>query len=155
MKDARLVRDPHQKEIVRLFSAFDGSKNRRKIFDDFLTMVACMLLLLSLCIALYEWRKKKICKWWDVLLMTIQGLVGIVLTVMIFSQHPTTSLNFNLLLFNPLALLFIPAIIKGKRQLWRKVLLAMIGLFALGGIFQSYAEGMWIVALCLLIRCKK
>ena len=29
-KDARLVRDPHQKEIVRLFSAFDGSKNRRK-----------------------------------------------------------------------------------------------------------------------------
>lgn len=43
MKDARLVRDPHQKEIVRLFSAFDGSKNRRKIFDDFLTMVACML----------------------------------------------------------------------------------------------------------------
>ena len=42
-KDARLVRDPHQKEIVRLFSAFDGSKNRRKIFDDFLVMTACML----------------------------------------------------------------------------------------------------------------
>ena len=87
--------------------------------------------------------------------MIVQGLVGIVLTVMIFSQHPTTSLNLNLLLFNPLPLFFIPAIIKGKRQLWRKVLLAMIVLFALGGIFQSYAEGMWIVALCLLIRCKK
>lgn len=42
-RDARLVRDPHQKEIVRLFSAFDGSKNRRKIFDDFLVMTACML----------------------------------------------------------------------------------------------------------------
>jgi len=42
-KDARLVRDPHQKEIVKLFSAFDGSKNRRKIFDDFLVMTACML----------------------------------------------------------------------------------------------------------------
>lgn len=42
-KDARLVRDPHQKEIVRLFSAFDGSKNRRRIFDDFLAMTACML----------------------------------------------------------------------------------------------------------------
>lgn len=42
-KDARLVRDPHQKEIVQLFSAFDGSKNRRKIFDDFLVMTACML----------------------------------------------------------------------------------------------------------------
>lgn len=42
-RDARQVRDPHQKEIVRLFSAFDGSKNRRKIFDDFLVMTACML----------------------------------------------------------------------------------------------------------------
>lgn len=42
-RDARLVRDPHQKEIVKLFSAFDGSKNRRKIFDDFLVMTACML----------------------------------------------------------------------------------------------------------------
>ena len=42
-RDARLVRDPHQKEIVKLFSAFDGSKNRRQIFDDFLVMTACML----------------------------------------------------------------------------------------------------------------
>ena len=39
-KDARIVRDPHQKEIVKLFSAFDGSKNRRKIFDDFLIMLS-------------------------------------------------------------------------------------------------------------------
>lgn len=41
-RDARAVRDPHQKEIVKLFSAFDGSKNRRKIFEDFLAMTACM-----------------------------------------------------------------------------------------------------------------
>lgn len=40
-KDARLVRDSHQKEIVKLFSAFDGSKNRRKIFEDFITVSAC------------------------------------------------------------------------------------------------------------------
>ena len=60
-----------------------------------------LFLLLSLGIALYEWRKKKIARWWDVLLMTVQGLVGVMLTVMIFSQHPTTSLNLNLLLFNP------------------------------------------------------
>ena len=114
-----------------------------------------LFLLLSLGIAIYEWRKKKIARWWDVLLMTIQALVGVILTVMIFSQHPTTSLNLNLLLFNPLPLLFIPAIIKGKRNTWRKLQLTMLLLFAIGGIFQSYAEGMWIVALCLLIRLKK
>ena len=130
----------------------------QQIEPDFIlspSEIAVLLFLLSLGIALYEWRKKKIARWWDVLLMTVQGLAGIVLTVMIFSQHPTTSLNLNLLLFNPLPLFFIPAIIKGKRHLWRKVLLAMIALFALGSIFQSYAEGIWIVALCLLIRCKK
>ena len=130
----------------------------QRIEPDFIlspTEMALILLAISLAIALYEWRRKKIAKWWDVLLMTVQGLVGIVLTVMIFSQHPTTSLNLNLLLFNPLPLLFIPAIIKGKRNTWRKLQLAMLVLFAIGGIFQSYAEGIWIVALCLLIRSKK
>ena len=130
----------------------------QQIESDFIltpTEVAVILLLISVVIALYEWKRKKICKWWDVLLMTVQGLLGIVLTVMIFSQHPTTSLNLNLLLFNPLPLLFIPAIIKGKRHTWRRLQLAMLLLFAIGGIFQSYAEGIWIVALCLLIRIKK
>ena len=125
--------------------------------DFFLTPteIAVLLLIISVCIALYEWKSSRVVKWWDVALMTVQGLVGIVLTVMIFSQHPTTSLNLNLLLFNPLPLLFIPAVIKGKRSLWTKLHLVMIILYALGGILQSYPESMWIVALCLLIRCKK
>jgi len=38
--EKRLVRDPHQKKIVELFSRFDGSKNRRKIFEDFITLSA-------------------------------------------------------------------------------------------------------------------
>jgi len=130
----------------------------QEITPDFIlspTEIAVLLLIISLGITLYEWRRKNIAKWWDVLLMTAQGLTGIVLTMMIFSQHPTTSLNLNLLLFNPMPLIFIPSIIKGERTLWRKLQLAMLILFALGGIFQSYAEGMWIVALCLLIRLKK
>ena len=130
----------------------------QQIEPDFIltpTEIALILLAISLAIALYEWRRKKIAKWYDVLLMTVQGLTGIVLTVMIFSHHPTTSLNLNLLLFNPLPLLFIPAIIKGKRGLWRKVQFSMLILFAIGGLFQSYAEGIWIVALCLLTRLKK
>ena len=130
----------------------------QQIEPDFIlspTEMALILLVISLAIALYEWKRKKVAKWYDVLLMTVQGLAGIVLTVMIFSQHPTTSLNLNLLLFNPLPLLFIPAIIKGKRGLWRKVQFTMLILFAIGGIFQSYAEGVWIVALCLLSRLKK
>ena len=84
--------------------------------------------------------------------MLMQGLAGCVLFVMIFSQHPTTSLNLQLLLFNPLPLFFIPSVLKGKTKRWRLVLLCMIALFAIGWIFQVYAEGMMIVALSLLLR---
>ena len=130
----------------------------QRIEPDFIlspTQMAIALLVLSLFIIFIEWRTKKIAKWWDVLLMTVQGLVGIVLTVMIFSQHPTTSLNLNLLLFNPLPLFFIPSVIKGKRKVWQNVQLGMLALFYLGALFQCYAEGITIVALCLLLRLKK
>lgn len=39
-RDNRAVKDPHQKAIVELFRAFDGSKNRRKIFEDFVILTA-------------------------------------------------------------------------------------------------------------------
>ena len=125
------------------------------IEEDFpLTPMQCawVLLVVSLGIALIEWKQKKRFKWWDALLMLMQGLAGCVLFVMIFSQHPTTSLNLQLLLFNPLLLFFIPSVLKGKTQRWRLVLLCMVALFAIGRIFQVYAEGMMIVALCLLLR---
>ena len=85
------------------------------------------------------------------MLMVVEGLIGLLLTVMIFSQHPTTSINLNILLFNPLPLFFIPSVIKG-RNTWFKVLAAMIVLYALGSIWQSYPEGIWSLALCLLSR---
>ena len=118
------------------------------------TQCAWVLLVVSLGIALIEWKQKKRFKWWDALLMLIQGLAGCVLFVMIFSQHPTTSLNLQLLLLNPLPLFFIPSVLKGKTKRWRMVLLGMIVLFAIGRIFQVYAEGMMIVALSLLLRCR-
>ena len=118
------------------------------------TQCAWVLLVVSLGIALIEWKQKKRYKWWDALLMLIQGLAGCVLFVMIFSQHPTTSLNLQLLLLNPLPLFFIPSVLKGKTKRWRMVLLGMIVLFAIGRIFQVYAEGMMIVALSLLLRCR-
>lgn len=127
------------------------------IEEDFpLTPMQCawILLVVSVGVALIEWKQKKRFKYWDALLMLMQGLAGCVLFVMIFSQHPTTSLNLQLLLLNPLSLLYIPSVLKGKTKRWRLVLLCMVILFAIGRIFQVYAEGMMIVALSLLIRCK-
>ena len=74
------------------------------------------------------------------------------LTVMVFSQHPTTSLNLQLLLFNPLPLLFINKVYRRKPTHYWNLLPVMTLLFYIGGIWQDYAEGMEIVALCLLLR---
>ncbi|MBQ8155986.1 MAG: DUF4105 domain-containing protein [Prevotella sp.] len=115
------------------------------------TEMAIIIVLVALSIMFAEWKQKKCFIWWDVMLMVVEGLIGLLLTVMIFSQHPTTSINLNILLFNPLPLFFIPSVIKG-RNTWFKVLAAMIVLYALGSIWQSYPEGIWSLALCLLSR---
>ena len=125
------------------------------IESDFLltpTQVAILLLMLSVGIMWIEWRRKKTFKFWDMLLMTIQGLTGCILTVMLFSQHPTTTLNLNVLLFNPLPLLFLPAVFKRKADRWWIIQFVMLVLFAIGSFFQSYAEGMGFLALSLLLR---
>lgn len=125
------------------------------IEEDFpLTPMQCawILFAISLGIALIEWKQKQRFNYWDALLMLIQGLAGCVLFVMIFSQHPTTSLNLQLLLLNPLPLFFIPTILRRRKTCWWTILAAMIVLFAIGSLFQHYAEGMLIVALSLLIR---
>lgn len=125
------------------------------IEEDFpLTPMQCawILLVISAGIALIEWKQKKRIFFWDALLMLVQGLAGCVLFVMIFSQHPTTSLNLQLLLLNPLPLFFIPAVLRRRETRWWTILAVMIVLFAMGSLFQHFAEGMLIVALSLLIR---
>ena len=125
------------------------------IEQDFpLSPMACMCIFLvcSLIILVFEWKRKKTFKYCDAFLMLLQGLAGCVLFVMLFSQHPTTSTNLQILLLNPLPLFFIPAVIRRRPTRWWKILPAMAVLFLLGSIFQHYAEGMMIVALCLLLR---
>ena len=113
---------------------------------------AWVLLALSVAIIAWEWRRQKTFKYWDALLMLVQGLAGCVLTVMIFSQHPATSLNLQILLLNPLPLLFLPAVLRRRKSRWWTILPTMVVLFVAGRLLQVYAEGMMIVALCLLLR---
>lgn len=119
-----------------------------------LSPIACALTLLavSLAIAAIEWKKRKTYRLWDVLLMIPTGVAGCILFVMLFSQHPCTTLNLQLLLFNPLPLYYLYAMARGRRTYWWYIQAVLIGLFFLGALIQDYAEGMEIVALCLLIR---
>lgn len=125
------------------------------IEQDFpLTPTECAWILMAICliIVVWEWRRGKTLKYWDALLMLLQGLAGSVLFIMLFSQHPTTSTNLQILLLNPVSLFFIPSILRRRPTHWWKILIVMTALFLLGGIFQQYAEGMIIVALSLLSR---
>ncbi len=125
------------------------------IEEDFpLSPTACALILLavSAAICVAERRRHKTFVWWDVLLMTIQGLAGIILFLMLFSQHPTTSTNLQILLLNPLPLFYIPSVVRRRQTRWWIILASMVVLFCIGAIFQDYAEGMLIVALSLLLR---
>ena len=119
-----------------------------------LSPFACTLLLFIVSIALvaYELRTGKKLIWWDVVLMLASGLAGCILVLMIFSEHPATSINFQLLILNPAALAFIYPVVKKRKTIWFRLQAVLLLLALLGALWQDYAEGMEFVALSLLLR---
>ncbi len=121
------------------------------------TPMTCMVslsVLVCLVTGVEWWRKTN---WWlfDVCLFTVLGLAGLILTAMIFSQHPTVSLNYQILLLNPLCLAGVAWLVKNRKRSKSSlygVAAAFIILFLIGGFWQTYAEGLTILALSLLIR---
>lgn len=119
-------------------------------------IVFVIVLVITIIIGAIECKRKKSFWLYDVVLLTLDGLAGLVLLAMVFSDHPTVRLNFQILLLNPLSLLFAysvgNSIIKGRFNYFWKVLLVCIILFLLGGLLQDYAEGMYLLACTLLVR---
>ena len=118
--------------------------------------VFLIVLAITVLITLLEAYTKKVLWGYDALLMILCGLAGIVLFLMLFSQHPTVRVNLLLLLMNPLPLFFIWRMIRRARKRlpdrqyagW----IILICLFFIGGIWQHYAEGIFLLASSLLIR---
>ena len=117
--------------------------------------VAVAYLLVLIAVVCIE-RKRNVRLWqFDAFVLAVTGILGLVLLAMVFSQHPTVSVNFQILVFNPLSLLWLRPIIKNLRQ--RKpspylnylALLTFIGV-VLGLFFQRYAEGVGLLAIFLL-----
>ena len=120
------------------------------------TICACILSIFIIIVSIYEYVYKKAFWLLDAVLLLADGLCGLVLLAMVFSQHPTVSLNLQILLLNPLSLVFMWNTARSLRQqrscVWIKLWPAFITLFLIGSIWQSYAEGTTILALSLLIR---
>lgn len=103
-----------------------------------------------------EWLKNKNLWGFDIIIMAADGICGLILFAMVFSQHPTVSLNLQTLLLNPLTLVFLwhsaRKLRKGSIGMWIPAWTVCIIIFFLGGFFQTYAEGIYFVASSLLIR---
>ncbi|MBR2319020.1 MAG: DUF4105 domain-containing protein [Bacteroidaceae bacterium] len=121
--------------------------------------VALLLLLATFVVMLCEVRKKKTFWGYDILLMTMQGLSGVLLLFMaLFSQHPAVGNNWLLLLLNPLALVLLPIYIcRIRREKPMSVAWVQVGfvvLFFLSAIFslQVYPLPIYFCAVALLVR---
>ena len=120
-----------------------------------LSPTACALILLAICIILtiVQYKTKRIFRLWSVLMMLVDGAIGLVLFLMLFSQHPTVSLNLQLIFFNPIHWIFLWPVLRGKPARYYWLLIPILGvLFLIGGLFQHYAEGIYVLALCLLLQ---
>lgn len=127
--------------------------------DSFpISPIVCLGVLAALVVAITTIETMRKANYWltDTIMMFLTGACGLILFAMIFSQHPTVSLNLQILLLNPLNLVFLwstsKKIKKGQPCKWQKTWTVLIILFLLGGIMQSYAEGIYFVALSLLYR---
>ena len=128
-----------------------------------LTTIITVLLFFFLGIVFYvlSWyfpSKFKFMWCFEALLMLIVGLCGLVLTAMIFSQHPTVSLNLQILILNPFALIGVYAAYKDrngpkKHWFWRFYSLCFIAFivaeilaYFIVGHIQVFASGLAILA---------
>lgn len=115
-----------------------------------------ILAALTLTVLLFEVKRKTRWRYYDFITMLVTGLAGIIIFMMIFSQHPTVNLNLQILFLNPLTFIYsYTAINRSSQQLLAKyyrIWAILICLFIMGGFFQHYAEGITIFALSLLVR---
>ncbi len=119
-----------------------------------LSVAVAYLLVLTAVIGIERKRGKRLWQF-DAFVLAVTGLMGMVLLAMVFSQHPTVSLNFQILVFNPLSLLLLKPILKNLRQGKPSPYLNVLAIMAFVGIviglfFQRYAEGVGLLAIFLL-----
>ena len=143
---------------VLLKANADNVVSNRNIWDTITpNMLWSGVFIVILLAGMIEYRRQKTFWLIDVTLLTLDGIAGIILLAMVFSQHPTVNLNLQILLLNPLSLIFVyPVINREVKQRFHwfwNVLLICIILFFAGNALQCYAEGMNILALILLSRC--
>ena len=118
-----------------------------------------VLVVLGVLLAVWEWRRRRMVWGVDVVLMTLQGLAGILIVfMMLFSEHPGVGSNWQVWVLNPLPLLFIPAVVRADRRrqpcLYHTFSAAILSAFLLLSFIlpQDFTPVIYPLALLLLSR---
>ena len=118
-----------------------------------------LLLLFTFVIMLCELRSNRTFWGFDLLLMALQGLSGVLLLFLgLCSEHPAVDANYVILLLNPLALVLLPIVLyrmirnRSLTLMWVQV--AFVALFFLSGIIglQHYPAPLYFCAVAILVR---
>ncbi len=117
---------------------------------------AMAYVLIFIIIVMIETKRQRRLWQFDVVVLSVTGLIGVFLFVMLFSKHPTVSLNAQILIFNPLSLVFLLPIARALRRGRQSILLLIIAFLTgigilLGFTIQHFAEGVMTLALFLLL----
>ena len=109
---------------------------------------------ITLAVAAFTWYERKhlkhTVKAFDYVYFLTFGILGLVLTAMLFSEHPTVRVNLQILLFSPLWLGMVWFLHKNRRI--PVIGIVLVAAFYAGALVQSYAEGVMILASSLLVR---
>lgn len=85
----------------------------------FLSPFVCAILfmLLNMAVAFLQIKNQKIYWGWDILIYGMQGIAGCIIAFLFFfSSQPTVGSNWMLAIFHPVALLFIPWVLWGRKK---------------------------------------
>ena len=124
--------------------------------DNIPSPIQCALIIAVIFALVLAWevRHSRCLVWFDAIYMLIIGVAGCIVLATFFSQHPTTSTNLQILIFNPVHLFFIRSVLKrSPRALYWTIQITTICTMLIFSMFQDYADGVEILALCLLSRC--
>lgn len=140
--------------------SIDTSLNDKSSWTPGPILVLWILFLLVAGISLREYRKGKSYQVLNAVLFTVTGLVGTIIAFMVlFSEHPTTDVNYLLLWMQPLHLIYavcliVPAFRKNISDIYLSINLPF-QLFALAGTLflpQYFHPALYPVLLCLILR---
>lgn len=118
------------------------------------SLLCYSVLLFCLLVMAVEWKWHHM--WWglDVLLMSFQGLAGVLIAFMFFfSEHPAVGSNWLIWIFNPYALIGLPIVVKAaikhRHTPWHAMNFVILTLFILFSPWIPQEFGDMVVPLAL------